>query len=364
MGGASSTEIGGVRVFKVSPESPAAEAGLEFFFDFIVSINGVKMDPDSTEQFSKKIQEAENGEAKLVVYNGRSHNTREVIVKPRKWAGTGLLGAKVRYDSVEEDENQGIRVLEVFPNSPAAHAGLLPFQDFMLGTAQTVFHDLDELVAAVNQNMGKPMQVYVYNADTETVREVTLAPNNEWGGEGCIGCDIGTGLLHRIPAPRRAPGGNAPSVSMVPQVPLPPAIGAGGVAAPPPVQAQSPALGVGGVPVTGQAPIGGVGGGPAPPPGQNQSVAGIQWPPTSGISPLVDPTTNGSAAPTTNGTTFPATIPPPSPETPFGMPPAPPPTPTASLEIAPVVNVASAVTAVQAAGVTEVPAASPGAALL
>lgn len=42
-------------------------------------------------------------------------------------------------------------------------------------------------------------QLYVYNVDSDGVREVTLTPNSAWGGEGCLGCDIGYGYLHRIP---------------------------------------------------------------------------------------------------------------------------------------------------------------------
>mmetsp|Transcript_35977 Transcript_35977/g.57312 ORF Transcript_35977/g.57312 Transcript_35977/m.57312 type:complete len:544 (+) Transcript_35977:104-1735(+) len=220
MGGSSSTEISGVRVFKVSPGSPAAEAGLEVFFDFILEINGIKMDPSGQQQFAKVIADSENGHAKLQVFNTRAHTTREVIVNPRKWAGSGLLGATVRYDVVDPAENHGIRVLEVFPNSPAAHAGLVPFQDYLLGTAQRVFHDIDELVEVVNADLGNRIQVYVYNSDHETVREATLSPNNDWGGDGCIGCDIGTGLLHRIPAPRRNPA----SRPVLPQVAMPGAV--------------------------------------------------------------------------------------------------------------------------------------------
>lgn len=206
-----------MRVFKVSPGSPAAEAGLEVLFDFILEVNGVQMDAGYQQIFSQTIQESENGTAKLKVYNARAHGVREVAVKPRKWAGNGLLGATVRFDVVEPDEHQGIRVLEVFVNSPAAHAGLVPFQDFLLGTQQSVFHDIDELVEVVSTNINQRMQVYVYNADTETVREVVLVPNNDWGGEGCIGCDIGTGLLHRIPVPRKPPSsGLGPECLVVP----------------------------------------------------------------------------------------------------------------------------------------------------
>lgn len=67
-----SIEIGGFRIFKVNDGSPAAEAGLEVFFDFIVEINGVVMDADQT-TFAKAIQDAENQRTKLVVQNIRTH---------------------------------------------------------------------------------------------------------------------------------------------------------------------------------------------------------------------------------------------------------------------------------------------------
>eukprot|EP00438_Fugacium_kawagutii_P006325 Skav230357 [mRNA] locus=scaffold1251:95697:110931:- [translate_table: standard] len=66
----------------VNDGSPAAEAGLEVFFDFIVEINGVVMDADQT-TFAKAIQDAENQRTK----------SRDVYVTPRRWGGAGLLGA-------------------------------------------------------------------------------------------------------------------------------------------------------------------------------------------------------------------------------------------------------------------------------
>eukprot|EP00930_Biecheleria_cincta_P101430 TRINITY_DN93086_c0_g1_i1.p1 TRINITY_DN93086_c0_g1~~TRINITY_DN93086_c0_g1_i1.p1 ORF type:complete len:416 (-),score=96.13 TRINITY_DN93086_c0_g1_i1:165-1412(-) len=265
MGGSQSQEVGGVRVFKVVPGSPAAESGLEVFFDFVIAINGIKLEPGEQSVFAKNIQEAENGTAKLTVYSTRANVTREVVVRPRKWSGAGLLGATVRFDSVDMAENHGIRVLEVFPNSPAAHAGLVPYQDFLLGTPQRVFHDIDELVEVVTANLNQQLQVYVYNADSEAVRGATLIPNNAWGGDGCIGCDIGTGLLHRIPAPRRPPGGALAAVAGF-QPAYPPGAEAQVAAAVPPPNGQpaaaalpvaaAPAVvpGVSAVPVAGAVP--------------------------------------------------------------------------------------------------------------
>lgn len=203
----SSGEINGVRVFRVHPGSPAAEAGLEVFFDIILEVNGTVMDANNQHGFGEKVKACENGVAKLTVYSCRAHNTREVVVMPRAWAGTGILGATVRYDTVDPVECNGIRVLEVFPNSPAAYAGLVPFQDYMLGTGTAIFHDIDELVEQLHSNLNQKMSLYTYNSDSETVREISIVPNNDWGGDGCMGCDIGTGLLHRIPVTRQQPGG-------------------------------------------------------------------------------------------------------------------------------------------------------------
>merc|ERR1740129_2324280 len=139
----------------------------------------------------------------LVVYNIRTHAYRDVFVTPRQWGGAGLLGAVVRYDTLENENNQGLRCLEVFPNSPAEESGLIPHKDYLLGTTEVMFRDMDELVEIVNLFLGKQLQIYVYNSDTEQVREVTLTPKTTWGGEGAIGADIRTGLLHRIPPPRR-----------------------------------------------------------------------------------------------------------------------------------------------------------------
>ena len=36
--------------------------------------------------------------------------------------------------------------------------------------------------------------------------QVSLTPNSDWGGEGSLGCGIGFGYLHRLPAHKAAAG--------------------------------------------------------------------------------------------------------------------------------------------------------------
>ena len=40
---------------------------------------------------------------------------------------------------------------------------------------------------------------YIYNMESEEVREVTITPNRNWGGQGLLGCDVSFGYLNKIP---------------------------------------------------------------------------------------------------------------------------------------------------------------------
>lgn len=45
----------------------------------------------------------------------------------------------IHFDQVDEPDDQGLHVLDVAPHSPAARAGLLPYDDYILGTPVRVF---------------------------------------------------------------------------------------------------------------------------------------------------------------------------------------------------------------------------------
>lgn len=50
----------------------------------------------------------------------------------------------------------------------------------------------------------------MYNHEYDVTRPITITPTRSWGGEGALGCVLGFGALHRIPAsleePPQAPG--------------------------------------------------------------------------------------------------------------------------------------------------------------
>ena len=69
--------------WKVQDNSPGSKAGLEAFFDFIVAVNGSRLDQDND---TLKIILGENIEkpVKLLVYSSKSMSVKEVTLVPSK----------------------------------------------------------------------------------------------------------------------------------------------------------------------------------------------------------------------------------------------------------------------------------------
>lgn len=188
----------GYHVLRVQDNSPGQAAGLEPFFDFIVSIGNIRLDKDNDTMKDILKQHIEKP-IEITVYNSKTQTVRQTTVIPSEmWGGQGLLGVSIRFCSFDGASQHVWHVISVQPNSPASIAGLLSDSDYILG-AESVLNQADDLIALVQANEGKPLKLYVYNVDTDVVREVSLTPNSAWGGEGCLGCDIGYGYLHRIP---------------------------------------------------------------------------------------------------------------------------------------------------------------------
>ncbi|KAG8559667.1 hypothetical protein GDO81_017408 [Engystomops pustulosus] len=203
MGGSQSVEIPGggtegYHVLRVQENSPGHRAGLEPFFDFIVSINGLRLNKDN-DTLKDLLKANVEKPVKMVVYSSKTLELRETTVTPSNmWGGQGLLGVSIRFCSFEGANENVWHVLGVEPNSPAALAGLRPHTDYIIG-ADTVMNESEDLFSLIETHEGKPLKLYVYNTDTDNCREVVITPNSSWGGEGSLGCGIGYGYLHRIP---------------------------------------------------------------------------------------------------------------------------------------------------------------------
>lgn len=192
-------ECVGYRVLGVQPHSPASDCGLVSFFDFIIAANGVPLRTLDT-TFIDLIKASEDIILPLTVYNWKSNTTREVSLIPsRNWPGEGMLGITIRFDSYSNAEDNVCHVTDVESNSPADLAGLSAETDYILGTSEKVFKDVDALFEELQENIHKPIEFYVFNSVSDEVRTVVIMPSNEWGGEGILGAGVASGYLHRFP---------------------------------------------------------------------------------------------------------------------------------------------------------------------
>ncbi|CDI98000.1 Golgi reassembly stacking protein 2 [Echinococcus multilocularis] len=203
MGSASSSldsSTAGYHILKVQEGSPGQKAGLEAFFDFIVSVGDIRLQQDN-ESIKDVLAKYKDTPMQLEVYSSKTQEFREVTLIPNSdWGGQGLLGLSIRYCSFKGASENVWHVLDVSPGSPAAMAGLQPFSDYIIGT-DALLTDSEDLFSVVEAHNGQPLRLYVYNSSTDQCREVMLIPNLSWGGDGMLGCEIGFGYLHRIPPP-------------------------------------------------------------------------------------------------------------------------------------------------------------------
>ncbi|KYN01167.1 PREDICTED: Golgi reassembly-stacking protein 2 [Cyphomyrmex costatus] len=203
MGSSHSVEIPGggtegYHVLRVQEGSPGQQAGLEAFFDFIVAIGNTRLDQDN-DTLKELLKVGVNKELTITVYSSKTQSVRRInIVPSMTWGGQGLLGVSIRFCSFEGANENVWHILEVHPSSPAELAGLRPFTDYIIG-ADSILHESEDLFTLIEAHESRPLILYVYNTKNDSCREVTITPNNTWGGEGSLGCGIGYGYLHRIP---------------------------------------------------------------------------------------------------------------------------------------------------------------------
>ncbi|KAL0576043.1 hypothetical protein V5O48_005924 [Marasmius crinis-equi] len=208
-----------LHVLRVTPSSPASQASIEPFFDFIVGFDDPSVSsstPTNPNIFNaselEKIVESHEGRVlNLIVWNSKSQETRVVpIVPSREWSQPlspqedstrqpSLLGLSMRMCEPEFALDNVWHVLDVLEGSPAESAGLVPYGDYITGWSGGVLSAENDFYDLVEAHVDKPLRVYVYSHDFDTLREVVLVPNRHWGGEGLLGCVFGYGLLHRIP---------------------------------------------------------------------------------------------------------------------------------------------------------------------
>ena len=203
MGGSQSAEIPGggtegYHVLQVQENSPGSRAGLEAFFDFIISIGKTRLNQD-IDTLNDLLKANLDRAISMTVYSSKTRTVRKIFITPSTlWGGQGLLGIAIKFCSFEGAHEDVGHILEVQPTSPAELAGLRQYTDYIIGFDSELDESV-EIFSLIKAHEGRPLMLYVYNTDTDRCREVTLTPNGAWGGEGSLGCGIGHGYLHRIP---------------------------------------------------------------------------------------------------------------------------------------------------------------------
>ena len=180
----------GYRIFSIKNDGPMSEVALKPLIDFIVFQN----DEISLEEAIKS-----NSILELSIYNIATRSMRKVTVEPQILNEKTYLGISVRPEDYSSAHVRVIHVLSFMEGSPLEKAGFIPNTDYILGTEQQTFNCLDDFEMFIKRNDGKFINLFVYNSDTDGVREIRTKPNSSWGGGGCLGGDFGFGSFHAIP---------------------------------------------------------------------------------------------------------------------------------------------------------------------
>lgn len=138
----------------------------------------------------------------LTAWNAKGATSRNLSLSVPTPSPT--LGLTLQWTPLSVSEDVW-HVLDVIPNSPADNAGLLPYGDYIVGTPEGNVHGESGLGELVEDYLGRPLRLYVYNHEYAITRLVTLTPSRSWGGSGALGCVLGFGALHRLPVPMTEP---------------------------------------------------------------------------------------------------------------------------------------------------------------
>ncbi|KAI5966240.1 uncharacterized protein KGF55_000549 [Candida pseudojiufengensis] len=112
------------------------------------------------------------------------------------------------------------RILNTHPGSPAFRSQLVPQSDFIIGCDSAIDPNSKGLLSKGGESLlsntvanyynyhqnsngdNVPITLFVYNHDYDILRPVTVNLSRNWGSghnRGILGCDVGYGILHRIP---------------------------------------------------------------------------------------------------------------------------------------------------------------------
>ncbi|KAI4167376.1 MAG: hypothetical protein LQ348_007671 [Seirophora lacunosa] len=181
------------------------EIPIEPWYDFIIGINGRQVDNPDPNLFATEIRNCAGATVNLTIWSAKGSRTRTIPLPVPTPSPT--LGITLQWTSSSVTQDVW-HVLDVIANSPADNAGLLPYGDYIVGTPEGNVRGESGLGELVEDYLGRSLRLYVYNHEYAVTRLVTLTPSRSWGGSGALGCVLGFGALHRLPAPMTEPVAN------------------------------------------------------------------------------------------------------------------------------------------------------------
>lgn len=178
------------------------ELPIEPWFDFIIGINGRTIDNPDPTLFATEVRNCAGHTISLGVWSAKGQRIRELYVPIA--AENPTLGISLQWTPLSSTEDVW-HILDVQPNSPADVAGLLPYGDYIIGSPEGLVRGESGLGELVEDYINRPLRLFVYNHEYNVTRPVTITPSRNWGGQGLLGCVLGFGALHRLPAPLEEP---------------------------------------------------------------------------------------------------------------------------------------------------------------
>ena len=184
-------------MLQVIPNSPAYEAGVEPYFDYITHVNGISLTSgtiegqtptsNSTRRTSIKLNKSDvqaasfllsslihsnvSKRVEFTIFSTKHEESRTIGIIP-EYHDYGLLGCSVKYCDFSGMAYHVWRILSIYPSSPAETAGLNAESDYILGSADRPLYDQDDLYELIRTNVKSPVRLYVYNTELDSIREV------------------------------------------------------------------------------------------------------------------------------------------------------------------------------------------------
>lgn len=153
--------------------------------------------------FAAEVRNSAGSSVSLGVFSGKGQRIRELYVQVPKDTSQGL-GLSLQWMPLSTIEDVW-HILDVQPNSPADLAGLLPYGDYVIGSPDGMIRGESGLGEIIEDYLNRELRLHVYNHEYNVARTVVITPSRSWGGTGALGCVLGFGALHRIPAPLDEP---------------------------------------------------------------------------------------------------------------------------------------------------------------